>query len=195
MEGLIDGVVPAEAETFASVADEAARLKRLASDLSTLSRVQEDAGPPRRVEVDLGALASAVSTRLRPQFDDQRVELTVDVPPLLVNGDPDRLTQIVVNLLGNALTHTPSGGSVKVSARQAGNRIELSVRDNGTGIDSGDLPRIFDRFYRGHKSAPGGSGIGLTIARAIARAHGGDVIAQSAGPGTGATFTLQLPVA
>lgn len=193
MEGLIDGVVPAEAETFASVAEEAARLKRLASDLSTLSRIQHGEGALRRIEVDLATVAAAVASRLRPQFDDQQVELTVHAPQLTVSGDPDRLTQVMVNLLGNALTHTPAGGRVEVSGRRAGDLVELSVRDTGAGIASTDLPRIFDRFYRANISAPGGSGIGLTIARAIARAHGGDVTADSDGAGTGATFTLQLP--
>ena len=193
MEGLIDGVVPADAETFASVADEAARLKRLASDLSTLSRVQEDAGPAQHVEVDLGALAAAVAIRLRPQYDDQHVELSVDGGKLPVTGDPDRLTQVIVNLLGNALSHTPAGGRVEVSGRQTSAVTELSVRDNGKGIDPADLPRIFDRFYRVNPSIPGGSGVGLTIARAIARAHGGDVTAHSDGLGAGAVFILQLP--
>ena len=193
MEGLVDGVIPAEAETFASVAEEAARLKRLASDLSTLSRIQESSDPPRRVEVDLGALAGAVAARLRPQFDDQQVVLTMDVAALPVIGDPDRLTQVLVNLLGNALSHTPAGGRVRVSGRRVEDVVDVEVRDTGKGIDPADMPRIFDRFYRADASIPGGTGIGLTIARAIARAHGGDVTADSEGPGTGATFTLHLP--
>lgn len=193
MEGLIDGVVPSDAETFASVAEEAARLKRLASDLSTLSRVQESADAPRSEEVDLGALTTAVANRLRPQYDDKQVELRVDALRLLVNGDPDRLTQVLVNLLGNALTHTPAGGRVVVAGRRTGDVVELSVLDTGRGIAPADLPKIFDRFYRANASTPGGSGIGLTIARAIARAYGGDVTADSDGPGTGATFTLLLP--
>ena len=193
MEGLLDGVVPAEPEIFASVAEEAARLKRLASDLSALSRIQEGVSPGSRVEVDLGSLSRSVATRLRPQYDDQQVELTVDVPELPVTGDPDRLTQVIVNLLGNALSHTPRGGKVEVSGHRIDDQVELSVRDTGHGIDPDDLPYIFDRFYRADPSIPGGSGIGLTIARAIARDHGGDVSANSEGPGTGAAFTLKLP--
>lgn len=195
MEGLIDGVVPAEMETFASVAEEAARLKRLASDLSTLSRIQEDGGAIPRVDVDLGELASAVASRLRPQFDDQGVllELDLDHPPLVVRGEPDRLTQVIVNLLGNALRYTPTRGRVEVSGRRRNQQIELEVSDNGRGISPEDLPKVFDRFYRADPATPSGSGIGLTIARAIARAHGGDVIARSRGLDTGATFTLILP--
>jgi len=193
MEGLIDGVVPAEAETFASVAEEAARLKRLASDLSTLSRIQEDGGLIHHVEVDLGQLASSVATRLRPQFDDQNVQLRVDSPGLRVTGDPDRLTQVIVNLLGNALSYTPSGGRVEVTGRRRNGRIELKVSDSGKGLSAPDLERVFERFYRADPATSGGSGIGLTIARGIARAHGGDVVAHSDGPGAGATFTLVLP--
>ncbi len=193
MEGLIDGVVPAEVETFASVAEEAARLKRLAADLSTLSSIQEQGGVARRLEVDLGELATAVAQRLRPQFDDQAVHLHTDTPPVRVKGDPDRLTQVIVNLLGNALTYTPSGGRVNLTVRRSEGQIELEVKDTGRGIPAPDLKRIFERFYRADPSTPGGSGIGLTIARGIARAHGGDVVAHSEGPGTGATFTLTLP--
>lgn len=193
MEGLIDGVVPAEAEIFASVAEEAARLKRLASDLSTLSRIQENGGVTHRIDVDLGELASSVATRLRPQFDDQEVQLRVDTPHLRVTGDPDRLTQVIVNLLGNALSYTPSGGRVDVTGRRRDGQIALEVSDTGRGLSAPDLQRVFERFYRADPATPGGSGIGLTIARGIARTHGGDVVAHSDGPGTGATFTLVLP--
>ena len=193
MEGLIDGVVPAEAEVFASVAEEAARLKRLAADLSSLSRIEEGAGTQVRRAVDLVEVAEKVAGRLRPQYEDQGVELAVEGPPLLVAGDPDRLTQVMVNLLGNALSHTPSGGKVEVSARQVDHEVELRVRDTGRGIDAGDLPHVFDRFYRADTSIPGGSGIGLTIARSIVRAHGGELFAHSDGPGTGATFIIRLP--
>ena len=192
MEGLIDGVIPAEVETFASVAEEAARLKRLAADLSTLSRVDEPSAV-RHDAVDLGEIVRKAADRLRPQFDDQEVVLTVELPPLPVSGDPDRFTQVIVNLLGNALAHTPSGGRVTVGGRRNGGRIEVTVADTGTGIAEHDLGRVFDRFYRGDSSRPGGTGIGLTIAREIARAHHGDLTAHSDGSGRGATFTLTLP--
>jgi signal transduction histidine kinase len=193
MEGLIDGVIPADVETFASVAEEAARLDRLTEDLSTLSRVQEGFAAREILAVDLGGLAGAVASRLRPQFDDQGVTLGVDVVELPVMGDADRLTQVIVNLLGNALSHTPSGGAVQISGRVHSDSVELSVVDSGSGIDPIDLPRIFERFYRGGRSSGAGTGIGLTIARAIVRAHDGDVTAHSDGPGLGARFTLRLP--
>ncbi|MDP2624176.1 MAG: HAMP domain-containing sensor histidine kinase [Actinomycetota bacterium] len=193
MEGLIDGVIPAEPETFASVADEAARLKRLAADLLVLSRIDESTGNPV-AEVDLGAIARGVTDRLRPQFEDQGVAVTVDCPKLTVRGDPDRLTQVVLNLLGNALAHTRAGGRVDVRGHRTNGSVELEVADDGVGIDPAVLEHVFDRFYRADPSRPGGTGIGLTIARRIARTHGGDLWARSSGLGNGATFTLIIPV-
>jgi histidine kinase len=192
MEGLIDGVVPAEAETFASVAEEAARLKRLAADLSTLSRIDEPS-ESRKERIDLGSLAQRVAERLRPQFDDQQVDLVVALPAMPMVGDPDRLTQVMVNLLGNALGHTPAGGRVVVTGSAGHGRVEVAITDTGTGIAEPDLERIFERFYRAAPSRGGGTGIGLTIARDIARSHGGDLTAHSDGPGHGAAFTLTLP--
>lgn len=194
MEGLIDGVFPATAETFASVAEEAGRLKRLAGDLSTLSRVEEGAVALDLRTVDLGELVRNVAEHLRPQFLDEDVRLAVDVASMIVNADPDRLTQALVNLLGNALAHTPAGGAVAVSGDDRSGRALIAVTDSGQGIAGEDLGRVFDRFYRGTGARPGGSGIGLTIARAIVRAHGGDVTASSPGPGKGSTFTIELPV-
>lgn len=192
MEGLIDGVVPAEAETYASVAEEAARLKRLAEDLSALSRSDEPEGLRQEI-VDLGSLTEKVAQRLQPQFDDKQVELVVDLPALLVVGDPDRLTQVIVNVLGNALGNTPAGGRVAVTGRADRGRVVLTINDTGIGIEERDLERIFERFYRATSSRSHGTGIGLTIARGIARSHRGDLTAQSEGLGRGSTFTLALP--
>jgi two-component system sensor histidine kinase BaeS len=111
-------------------------------------------------------------------------------------GDRDRLGQIVRNLLGNALRHTPSGGQVSVGVEESEGRAILLVQDTGSGIAAEDLPHIFDRFYRADKSRSrrgGGAGLGLAIARQLALAHGGDIAVESA-PGRGATFTLSLPL-
>lgn len=107
-----------------------------ASDLSTLSRIQENGGVTHRIDVDLGELASSVATRLRPQFDDQEVQLRVDTPHLRVTGDPDRLTQVIVNLLGNALSYTPSGGRVEMTGRRRDGQIALEVSDTGRGLSA-----------------------------------------------------------
>lgn len=189
MEGLIDGVFPPTEETFASVAEEAARLKRLAGDLAALSRAEEGAEGIERTPVDLGELAGSVAERLRPQFLDAGVGLTVAVPSMTVPADRDRMTQVLVNLLGNALAHTPAGGEVRMEGSRGPGTARITVTDTGEGIAPEDLERIFERFYRGRSST--GTGIGLTIARAFVRAHGGDITASSSG--RGATFTVEIP--
>lgn len=204
VEGLIDGVFAATPETLISLSEELRRLHRLADDLSSLSRAQEQRTELRPLDTDLADLARRAATRLTPQFDDADVSLTIDlptgpadsVPGLPVRVDPDRITQVLTNLLGNALLATPPGGTVTISARRRADRAEVAVADTGTGLSAADLDRVFERFYRvphrPRRSA--GSGIGLTIARAFARAHGGDVTAASPGPGQGATFTLTVPL-
>ena len=197
VEGLIDGVFPAEPDTFASLSEELRRLHRLADDLSSLSRAEEQRLELRPVDVDLADLTRRAATRLAPQFEDAHVALTINADsPLPVHVDPDRITQVLTNLLGNALLATPAGGRVTVTAGRAGSRGEVTVTDTGVGLAREDLDRVFERFYRapGQARRSAGSGIGLTIARGIARGHHGDVTASSAGPGHGASFTLALPL-
>lgn len=195
MEGLIDGVVAPDPEVFARIAEEASRLHRLADDLTVLAQAEEGVIPLRLAAIDLGAVATSASERLAPQFEDKGVALiTPRLVPLPVRADPDRVTQILTNLLGNALTHTPEGGSVTVSGGRGVGTAWIAVSDTGGGIAPDQLDRIFERFYRvPDASHPAGRGIGLTIARGMARAHGGDVSAASDGIGAGATFRLTLP--
>jgi signal transduction histidine kinase len=195
MEGLIDGVVAPDPEVFARIAEEASRLHRLADDLTLLSQAEESAIPLRPTAVDLGTVAASAAARLAAQFEDKGVALVVsDFPPLPVRADSDRVTQILTNLLGNAMTHTPEGGSVTVSGGRVDDTAWIAVSDTGDGIPAGQVDRIFERFYRvPDASHPAGRGIGLTIARGMARAHGGDVTATSDGIGKGATFRLMLP--
>ncbi len=196
MEGLLDGVLAPSEEIFAATAREAARLKRLAEDLSTLSRAEEGALRLETTRIDLAGIAATVAERLRPLFLDKGVELEVATTvPLPVEGDVDRLTQVFVNLVGNALTHTPPGGTVRVAGETSGAFALVTVSDTGRGIPADQLERIFERFHRIDPRLPGGTGIGLTVARGIARLHGGDVSAASPGPGRGATFTVRLPLA
>jgi signal transduction histidine kinase len=195
MEALIDGVVAPDAEVFARIADEASRLHRLADDLTLLSQAEESAIPLRPTTIDLGTVAASASARLASQFEDKGVALVVsNLPPLPVRADSDRVTQVLTNLLGNAMTHTPEGGSVTVSGGRAEATAWIAIADTGDGIPAGQVDRIFERFYRVPDAAhPAGRGIGLTIARGMARAHGGDVTATSGGAGKGATFRLTLP--
>jgi len=194
LEGLLDGVFEPDPETLAASIREARRLERLADDLGALSRAEEGAVDLRLETVDLTRLAVDVANRLRPQFDDQQVTLTVEPGPSLpVSVDTDRITQVLTNLIGNALTYTPTGGHVTVRSARAGHIADVTVTDTGRGLTDEQARLVFDRFYRTDRSTRG-TGIGLTIARSLARLHGGDVTASSPGLGQGSTFRLTLPV-
>ena len=199
MEGLIDGVLPAEAETFQRAHEEAERLQRLVNDLQELSRVEAGAFTLTVRPVAVSELVNTVVTRLGRQFEEKEVALATDVPPgLMVNADQERMGQVLLNLVGNALQYTPAGGQVHIRARAEGNTVCLVVEDNGIGIAAEHLPHLFERFYRVDKSrsrAGGGSGIGLTIARHLIEAHGGQIRAESEGLGRGSTLTVTLPAA
>jgi histidine kinase len=198
MEGLLDGVLPAEAATFQQIYHEADRLQRLVYDLQELSRVEAGAFELKRRPAHIRDLVEATAARLGRQFEEKGVALETDVPADLppVPLDEDRVGQVLINLVGNALQYTPSGGRVRVAAcRQAG-ELRVAVSDSGIGIAPEHLSLIFTRFYRVDRSrsrAGGGSGIGLTIAKHLVEAHGGHIWAESAGPGQGSTFTFTLP--
>jgi signal transduction histidine kinase len=204
IEAMIDGVIEPSGEIFATISDEASRLQRMVDDLTMLSRADEGLLEVEMVELDLGGLTRSAADRLRPQFDHEHVSLSVGGTgrPAIVLGDADRLMQIITNLLGNALGHTPSGGSVTVTIGRDGSFVTVDIADTGPGIPEGEHERIFERFYRGAQAVPApdrhvraGRGIGLTIARSLARAHGGDVRALQRQPGSGATFRVTIPAA
>jgi signal transduction histidine kinase len=200
MEGLQDGVVAATPETFQLIHREADRLQRLVEDLQELSRTEAGQlqlmiSPHAPHELALTAIE-----RMRPQFQDKRITLSTDMPAELppVNADPDRTAQILTNLLGNALQYTPSGGEVRVTAARDGGYVRFSVCDSGMGLESVELERIFQRFYRVDKSrsrVSGGSGIGLTVAKYLVEAQGGEIHATSEGIGQGSCFHFTLPLA
>ncbi len=196
LEGMLDGVLQPTPDILTSMAGEASRLNRLADDLNLVSRAEEGGLPLNRRPVELTGLIESIVDRLEPQFLDENVALTFRPgPPLSVAVDPDRVGQILTNIIGNALTYTPAGGSVVVTCTPTPAAAEIAVTDTGDGLSQDDLDRVFERFYRGDRSAPGGTGVGLTIARSLARLHGGDVTAASDGEGRGSTFTITLPAA
>jgi signal transduction histidine kinase len=201
MEGLMDGVLPATDETYQQIHTEAERLNRLVDDLQELSRVEARAYDLLPEPLEVSALAGIVIKRLGPLAARRKVSLRADIGPDLprVRGDQDRLVQVLTNLVSNALQYTPEGGSVSVAAERLNGEVQVSVRDTGAGIGAEHLAHIFDRFYRVDKSrsrqAGGGSGIGLTIARALVEAHGGRIWAESEGPGKGSIFRFTVPVA
>lgn len=200
MEGLIDGVLPAEPETYASIQREAARLQGLVRDLEELSRAEAGKTPLEIQRVALPDLLAAVCERLQPQYEDKGVDLYYTSPaePLFVCADPHRVSQVLTNLLGNALQYTPQRGRVDLSLRRENGLALVSVADTGIGLSAEHLPHVFERFYRVDKSrsrSGGGSGIGLTISRHLVEAQGGRIWATSPGPGRGSIFTFTLPLA
>ncbi len=200
MEGLIDGVLPADESTFQQIISEAERLQRLVNDLQELSRVEAGAYELNIHSYRVSDLLAATEARLRHQFEEKDVILKITLPNDLpqVLADEDRIGQVLLNLAGNALQYTPPGGKVQVTAAAQRGEVYIAVSDSGMGIPAEHLPHLFTRFYRVDKSrsrAGGGSGIGLTIAKYLVEAQGGSIWAQSEGAGRGSTFTFSLPTA
>ena len=201
MEGLVDGVLPSTPETFNQIHREADRLSRLVDDLQELSRVEAKAYSLYIRFVAVSNLVQTTVKRLSPQAIAKRITLHTNLPAdlLTLQADEDRITQVLVNLVANAIQYTPEGGDVTISAVHQANEIHISVKDSGVGIPPEHLANLFTRFYRVDKSrsrnAGGGSGIGLTIAKHLVEAHGGRIWAESNGEGQGSTFTFSLKAA
>lgn len=199
MEGLMDGVLSADAQTFQRIYLEANRLQRLVNDLQELSRVEAGAIDLHLAPHNISTLVEATLSRMERQFVEKGVTLVTEVPGKLplVSADEDRIGQILFNLVGNALQYTPPGGTVRIHVSQEMEEIHISITDTGVGISAEHLPHVFTRFYRVDSSRSrvgGGSGIGLTIAKHLTEAHGGHIWAKSAGIDQGSTFTFTLPI-
>lgn len=199
LDGLEDGVFQADLETLTACQRQVGRLERLVADLSLLSRVETGQEQFVKKPVPVHDLLGRASGTFRPQFEGRKVTLVVESVPLAwcVLADVDRTDQVLSNLIGNALHHTPTGGTVKLSMREHGHaEIVFEVRDTGAGVAAEDLPHLFTRFYRGDKARQygqgGGSGIGLTIAKHYVEAQGGQLEAREE-TGWGGVFTFSLP--
>lgn len=200
LEGIEDGVTPADGSTWAVLREQTHRLSRLAEDISAVSRAEEHQLSLSRRALRPADLLADAAQAASARFASKGVTLSTDVAPVLpdIDGDPDRLGQVLGNLLDNALRLTPAGGRVTLHAVPAGGGVSIEVRDTGVGIAPEHLDQVFERFYRvdtARDRAHGGSGIGLAISRALVQAHGGRISAHSAGPGLGATFQVWLPAA
>jgi heavy metal sensor kinase len=184
---------PTEARAWAEAAlKEVDRLTRLVNELLALARLGEDSTLETQ-PVDLSAIAAEVTTQFT--VIAPRVAVATDGPAVVL-GHADRLRQVLINLVDNAVRATREGGTVKVRVWRADREVRLTVADTGVGIPVADLPRLFDRFYRvdhARGRAQGGTGLGLAITASIVKAHGGTIVVESA-PGQGATFTVRLPV-
>jgi signal transduction histidine kinase len=199
MEGLLDGVVKPQPQTFSLVLHETGRLQRLVEDLELLSRAEAGQLPVVARVIDLHGLFEHLAIQFDPLFDANGVtfvlEVSTDLPQ--VWADPDRVNQVLVNLIANAYRYTPPGGSVTLRANSDGDYVTISLTDTGVGIAAEHLPHIFERFYRVDKSRArqsGGSGVGLAIARHLIYAQHGKIWAESSGIGQGTVFYVMLPV-
>jgi len=200
MEGLLDGVVSANPATFNLILRETRRLQRLIEDLELLSRVEAGQLPVVARAIDLRPVLEAQLAQFEPLFSSNQVTLQLDAPAQLpqVWADPDRVAQVLVNILANAYRYTPAGGTVTVQVTTDDHEVRVAVIDTGIGIAAEHLPHVFERFYRVDKSRArnsGGSGIGLAIARHLIYAQGGEIWAESDGIGKGARFIFTLPLA
>jgi two-component system sensor histidine kinase BaeS len=201
LEAILDGVYPMEPDYLAQVLEQNHLLTRLVDDLRTLALA--DAGQLElvRYPANLPELARRTLERFSPQAQARQIQLVMQDPPedarlqsLLV--DPGRVEQILGNLFANALRYTPDGGQISIRLETSSTAVQLHVCDSGPGIPPEALPHLFERFYRADKSRSrqeGGTGLGLPIARQLARAHGGDLTARNH-PQGGAEFTLTLPL-
>jgi signal transduction histidine kinase len=192
VEGILDGLYPADRAHLEPILEETQLLERLVEDLRTLSLSETGALQLLREPTDLAGLLSESVAAFRAKADAASVTLSLavddDLPALEL--DQSRVRQVFENLLDNAVRLTPAGGAVKVRAAASAEAVVIEVQDTGPGIAADVLPRIFDRFYRAGER--GGSGLGLPIARSLVEAHGGTISASSE-PGHGATISIRLP--
>ncbi|MGQ1795820.1 sensor histidine kinase [Kocuria oceani] len=198
-EALQDGVTHWDEVTGALMTDQLARLTRLVEDIHDVSRAEEGRIELDRAPQPVEDLLHTTVEAHRKAYAAKGVNLVLDVgePAGVVEIDRQRMGQVLGNLLTNALRHTPPGGTVTVRATARGpQRLDLVVADTGDGIPAEHLSQVFERFWRGDTARDrdhGGSGIGLTISRALVEAHGGTLSATSPGPGAGSVFTVELP--
>jgi len=192
MEAMVDGVIPPTPEHLSSLNSQVLVLSRLVTDLRTLSLADAGRLEVKPVPVSFTEVAGQALGVVGPLAGEKAVSLEGDLPPALpwVLADPQRVLQVLHNLLANALRHTPAGGRIRLEARTAPGELVLSLSDNGPGIPPEDIPYIFQRFHR-HRS--GGSGIGLAVVKALVEAQGGWVWVESR-VGQGSTFYFTLPL-
>ena len=170
-------------------------MKRLIESLLELARFDAGQETLKRIPFDLAATARDSVELLRPLADERQVKIVTEFSTANCAGDPERIGQVITNLLTNAVNYNRPDGEVRASVVAQNGSVVVTVSDTGAGISTEDLPRVFERFYRAEKSrtnSTGSAGLGLSICKAIVEAHGGTIEAESA-PGAGAKFTMRLP--
>jgi two-component system OmpR family sensor kinase/two-component system sensor histidine kinase BaeS len=198
LEAMLDNVLPSSAKELALLHQETIFLNRLISDLRTLSLADAGQLNLHKYPIVLTELVDQVVDRLQLRIDEKEIDLWINIPTSLpvIQVDPERLSQVLTNLLDNVLRYTPSGTRVEIEADNTPESIRVKISDNGPGISNDELPKLFDRFWRAEKSrnrTTGGSGLGLAIVKQLITAHGGQVWAENL-PGRGAQFCFTLPI-
>lgn len=195
LENLVDGVAAPEPEVLATMLRQVERLGRLVEQLLDLSRLESGAVPLQRRRFEVAPLLEDVVEESRAVTSTSIVTVTVDEPGLATYADPERVHQVVANLVHNAVRHNPDGGTVEVRARRLGTGVEIAVSDDGPGIPLEDANRVFERFYRADSArtaSDGGAGLGLAIARWIVDLHGGEIHPEPRSP-HGCRMVVRLP--
>jgi len=196
LENLVDGVEPADPETLRTMLRQTERLGALVAQLLDLSRLESGAVPLQRQTFDLAALLEDAAGETRLRITDVDVAVSVEPPGATADGDPERVHQVVANLLDNALRYSPAGGTVDLRGTRTRSSVTIEVCDEGPGISEEEKTRVFERFYRAdpaRSSKDGGAGLGLAIARWIVDLHGGEISAE-ARPPHGCRMVVVLPV-
>ncbi|RBP05353.1 cell wall metabolism sensor histidine kinase WalK [Rossellomorea aquimaris] len=198
LESIQAGALEATEEVILNVSDEVYRLSRLVNDLQQLSLAESKTLPLHKKRTEINIFMEAILSQFEWFADEKGIKLHLNKSSndISIEIDQDRITQVIVNLLGNALRYTPDNGTVTVNVNVEGNSVILSFKDTGPGIDEPKLPFIFERFYRvdeSRKRDEGGAGLGLSIAKSFVEIHGGDIKVTSS-KGEGTTFVVMLPI-
>lgn len=195
IEAMLDGIWEPDSKRLLSLQEEILRLGRLVEDLTNLARYENEVLPLNPANVDLADLAGEVAERYRAQIEAKNLSLELELESAIVEIDTDRISQVMINLIDNAIKYT-SEGRISVSIKNTGSTALLKISDTGTGIPPEHINHIFDRFYRADEARrrdTGGAGIGLSIAKTIVIAHNGSISVESE-PSKGSTFTVSIPL-
>jgi signal transduction histidine kinase len=195
LEAMLDGIWDPDRQRLKTCHDEVRRISRMVKDLERLTKFESGRLVLEENEFDLMELIVQLLMNFQPEADRKGIQLISKGDPILIRADRDKISQLLINLVANSLKYTPSGGLIELNCKESASEITIVVRDTGSGISAEDLPFIFERFYRADKSRnrlTGGSGIGLTIAKSIVEAHGGNITVKSELE-KGTEFTIILP--
>ena len=195
LEAMIDGIWIADLERLKSCHEETIRLTKIVSDLESLARYENEGMKLNLEQTNISDCVVKVLKSFEKEFRNKRIELRTSISEQYLNADKDKLTQVFINIISNAIKYTPPGGTVEVTVTGNDSYVRIDIKDNGIGISAEDLPLVFERFYRVDKSRSretGGTGIGLAIVKSLVEAHGGavNVISQL---GLGSNFTFKFP--